>query len=222
MHVIASSIARVAFASFREPLHRAPFLCIPFLVLLFLSTEMSQSSSKQLMSGLKSVKRDFSSNTLPSSSQSSEDSKSRQLGPNGSRNSLTAQERRLKLIQDALKDHSASGDKLSCSGGLVSAGHKRANTAQEEPAAKRRQLPSSWSMASALQTTQTKNPLVVNGKMASSSASANSSSRATITVSSSSASSSKPAPVFLSQEQTHILKLVEGGESIFYTGSAGE
>jgi hypothetical protein len=31
----------------------------------------------------------------------------------------------------------------------------------------------------------------------------------------------KPAKVFLSQEQLHILKLVEEGNSIFYTGSAG-
>ena len=32
----------------------------------------------------------------------------------------------------------------------------------------------------------------------------------------------KVAPVFLSQEQTHILRLVESGQSLFYTGSAGK
>ncbi|KAF9454281.1 hypothetical protein P691DRAFT_656438 [Macrolepiota fuliginosa MF-IS2] len=41
---------------------------------------------------------------------------------------------------------------------------------------------------------------------------------------SNSSTSSKPkkmAKLFLSQEQTHILKLVEEGNSVFYTGSAG-
>lgn len=32
----------------------------------------------------------------------------------------------------------------------------------------------------------------------------------------------KPARVFLSQEQIQILKLVEDGKSVFYTGSAGK
>jgi hypothetical protein len=32
----------------------------------------------------------------------------------------------------------------------------------------------------------------------------------------------KVAPVFLSQEQTHVLKLAQEGKSLFYTGSAGQ
>jgi hypothetical protein len=32
----------------------------------------------------------------------------------------------------------------------------------------------------------------------------------------------KVAPVFLSQEQTHVLKLAQEGRSLFYTGSAGQ
>ncbi|KIP03424.1 hypothetical protein PHLGIDRAFT_39109, partial [Phlebiopsis gigantea 11061_1 CR5-6] len=78
---------------------------------------------------------------------------------------------------------------------------------------RKRQMPSSWK--------DNRDVAVYSSTRAlSASSSVNSSSRAVKSVSSS-GSSGKPASIFLSQEQTHILNLVEKGDSLFYTGSAG-
>lgn len=178
------------------------------------------------MSGLKSIKRDFSANTLTSSQSSEDGQSSRKPGVSGSKSSLSAQEKRLKLIQDALNGHPVPGERSSGTGGLSAIGHKRTSSALpdlDEPVQKRRQFPSNWNTASSQLSSQTSKglSLTVSGFSSSGTAKKNAS-RAALSVTSSTSSSSKPAPVFLSQEQTHILKLVENGASIFYTGSAGK
>ena len=173
---------------------------------------MSQASGKQVMSGLRTVKRDFSSNSVTSGSQSSDRSEpSRQ-------EKLTAQERRLKLIQDALNGVTAPLEKKNPLSGAnkpstssATASLKRPLPSDSQTGPKKRQMPSSWK----------DNRDVASTRSLSVSTPVSGSSKAIISMPSSK-SSGKPASIFLSQEQTHILGLVEKGESLFYTGSAGE
>ena len=143
-------------------------------------------SQREVMSGLRSVKRDFSSNSISQSNQN------RSSGPSSSQSAsqkLSAMEERMRRIQQGLNEHEAQKASLSrTSSSQISTSSSSSNTlkrsAENQPDAsnKRRQLPSSWK---------------------------------------GSTSSSKPGPVKLSKEQTHILKLVEQNQSVFYTGSAG-
>lgn len=100
------------------------------------------------------------------------------------------------------------------------------------PTKKPRQLPPSWrddplstssisrkSSSSTVKSTSSNRP-----STASTTGNAGDSKSYTVPAPSSSGGSSKQnkmPKLFLSQEQTHILKLVEGGSSVFYTGSAG-
>ncbi|CDO73329.1 hypothetical protein BN946_scf185008.g92 [Trametes cinnabarina] len=176
-------------------------------------------ASKQPMSGLRSVKRDFSSSSLASASQGSAASEPDSIpwDPTPPRK-LSGLEQRLKDIQDALNAQ------ISSSETTLSQSQKRPSPSSQAPPAKRRQLPSTW---------QSKPEHAVQSSKPAYSSQA-SSSRAfgatrqvntneTLVVPSASKSSaaSKPAAVFLSQEQTHILRLVGAGQSLFYTGSAG-
>ncbi len=172
-------------------------------------------SSTKLMSGLKTIKRDFTSNAVaaPSSSQTP----STNVNP-GAKKSLNGIEQRLKDIQDALNGQLVQGERMTMKG---AAGQKRSSPNEyEDSAAKRRQLPSSWNDAPSHTSSQTR---ASQGSRNLSRPSTSVIPTSTIAVGPpTNPSRDKPAPVFLSQEQTHILKLVENGESIFYTGSAGE
>lgn len=175
---------------------------------------MSQASGKQVMSGLRTVKRDFSSNSLPPNSQNAAS------GGSSRQQKLSTQEERLKLIQDALNGVATSGDNKSpfsssnaaASGGssMSSASLKRPSPDDSHSGVKKRRMPSSWNDSNDIASYSNTRTLSV-------STSINTASKTTIPT-----TSAKPASIFLSQEQTHILKLVENGESIFYTGSAGE
>ncbi|THG99153.1 hypothetical protein EW026_g3138 [Hermanssonia centrifuga] len=171
-------------------------------------------SSTKLMSGLKTIKRDFTSNAVaaPSSSQTP----STNVNP-GAKKSLNGIEQRLKDIQDALNGQLVQGERMTMKG---AAGQKRSSPNEyEDSAAKRRQLPSSWNDAPSHTSSQTR---ASQGSRNLSRPSTSVIPTSTIAVGPpTNPSRDKPAPVFLSQEQTHILKLVENGESIFYTGSAG-
>ena len=169
--------------------------------------------SKQPMSGLRTIKRDFSSSSLPPPSQESlsSDPDTIPWQPTPPKK-LSGLEQRLKDIQDALNAQVSSSESVLASS---SQSQKRASTAQYPPA-KRRQLPSSWEEKTTFQSSKSSSsqrafgqPRQTNGNE-------------TLVVKAKSGSSAKPAPVFLSQEQTHILKLVESGMSLFYTGSAGK
>lgn len=176
---------------------------------------MSQSSSKQVMSGLRAIKRDFSSNSIPSSSQNSDRA---EAVPDLAERSLAGRQLRLKLIQDALKGDTAPGErKAPAAEGSSSntTGPKRSAPTDNQPPAKKRQLPSAWNENSSVASYSSTRALSASSNI-------NSASKASITVTSSTDASAKPAGIFLSKEQTHILELVTGGESLFYTGSAGQ
>lgn len=147
--------------------------------------------------------------------------------PPVARSKLTGVQQRLKDIQEALaqKPPIQKGEALVDSKGL----NKRTSPVPNDaPAAKKpRQLPPSW---------KNDDPLSAPSNFTSSSARSSRTATsersvpapATISTASSSGSSSallgkpkKVAAVFLSQEQTQILKLVSEGDSVFYTGSAG-
>lgn len=188
------------------------------LHICFDSVEPYTMSTKVAVSGIKSLKRNWSSNNQPTTSSQSSDTPpaaSRNIAP--AKKTLTDTEKRLKAIQAALDGQAVPGESHAHT---ASAGQKRpaptvlgSNTAN-----KKRQLPSSWNEENMTSQRSTQNSRTMSS---SSNRNVESESVTTLTMSSSGKSAAKPAPVFLSQEQTHILKLVENGESLFYTGSAG-
>ncbi|KAI0819161.1 hypothetical protein BC628DRAFT_1404353 [Trametes gibbosa] len=182
---------------------------------------MSQST-KQPMSGLRSIKRDFSSNTLPPASQvsTSSDTDSVPWDPTPPKK-LSGLEQRLKDIQDALNSQiSSSENTLSQS---LSQSQKRPSSSQNPPA-KRRQLPSSWDTkeTTSVHTSRPAYPSASSTRPSGATRRTDATEALVVPAATKNSATSKPAPVFLSQEQTHILRLVESGKSLFYTGSAGE
>ncbi|PIL25209.1 hypothetical protein GSI_13098 [Ganoderma sinense ZZ0214-1] len=176
------------------------------------------SKAKQPMSGLRSIKRDFSSGSLPSiasqeSLSSDPDTIPWQPTPP---KKLSGLEQRLKDIQDALNAQVSSSETVLAS----SQSQKRPSTSQDPPA-KRRQLPASWNekLQAAPQAARPAYSSASSQRAFGKARQTNT--NETLVVAAKSGSAAKPSPVFLSQEQTHILKLVESGLSLFYTGSAG-
>ncbi|KAG2157772.1 PIF1-like helicase-domain-containing protein [Suillus bovinus] len=169
------------------------------------------------LSGLRTIKRDWSQ----SSSQSEDRISWPATQPTQSQPSKApkaeARSQRIKDIQlalDALTGKQPPGERPEISTKQIANGTKRPlPPAPDPPPAKKRQLPPSW-----------------NEDTLSSSSNFKSSSKFSLPAvksmsSTPAGSSSKPrsglAGVFLSQEQTQILRLVESGNSVFYTGSAG-
>ncbi|KAI0640812.1 PIF1-like helicase-domain-containing protein [Trametes meyenii] len=169
--------------------------------------------SKQPMSGLRSIKRDFSSNSLPPASQESVSSISDSIPwePTPPKK-LSGLEQRLKDIQDALNAQ------ISSSESTLSQSQKRPSPSQDPPA-KRRQFPPTWDKPA--QSSRPAYPSVPSKKTSHAPHQATAVETLVVPATTRSGAPSKPAPVFLSQEQTHILRLVEAGKSLFYTGSAG-
>ena len=166
--------------------------------------------SKPLRSGLGVVKRDWSISSASQEPISSQPIYWPPTPPNPvqpAARKLTGSEQRLKDIQDALTGYAPVPPSRSTS----EAQNKRENLSERPPPAKRaRQLPPDWHSNDTLskpsltrQSVGTTNKKTVYENPTSSS------------------SVKKIAPVFLSQEQTQILKLVQDGSSVFYTGSAG-
>ncbi|KAI0792166.1 hypothetical protein C8Q75DRAFT_622954 [Abortiporus biennis] len=177
--------------------------------------QSSQSQRKQVMSGLGAIKRDFSSNSVLSSSQTSSTSalRSKEL-------SMDAQKRRLKAIEEALGQGHRSETKADRVGSTIpsssqsnpwtsssSSSQKRASPSDDGPAPKRRQLPSTWEKDKELTASS---GFVKSGKKTVAKATGKSSKR------------SGSGKIELSKEQEHILNLVKEGNSVFYTGSAGK
>ncbi|PBK99530.1 hypothetical protein ARMGADRAFT_919184 [Armillaria gallica] len=153
---------------------------------------------------------------MPQSSQEIEWPSSQPAAP------LTGAQQRLKDIQDALAGKSVSSEK-----DRSTLTHKKEPLASSKtwnkrlsepptadlnpaPQKKARKLPDSWSAAP--------EPKV---QRSSSSATKHSGIKEAYVLSSTKDKKRKVASVFLSQEQTRILQLVQDGESVFYTGSAG-
>ena len=166
--------------------------------------------SKTSLSGLRTFKRDFSSSTVyPSSSQSIDVDNDFDWPPSPPRIVMTASEKRMKAIQDALDGKPVAMFTRPLEAPSQHA-NKRPNSSSSskfEPPAKR-QVPSGWSQPAAPPSKQAIAKVATKTKAAGA-------------PTTSSKAISKPAKIFLSQEQTHILKLVNDGNNVFYTGSAG-
>lgn len=190
---------------------------------------MSQTS-RQVMSGLATVKRDFSSNT---DKKEPEPSSSRTTGKRMDSSAL------MKAIMEGCASRDANGGSTSmASASLLS--QKRPPQTAVGPPAKRRTLPDSFQSSSyRTAPTSTKPPSSSYSSQRSSALSSSSAANSSQTSGPSTSSSSsrppplvvsaaqsskaavKPATIFLSSEQKQILQLVKDGKSIFYTGSAG-
>ncbi|KAK0202682.1 hypothetical protein DFS33DRAFT_920634 [Desarmillaria ectypa] len=177
--------------------------------------------SSKAQSGLRTFKRDFSSSSvMPQSSQEFEWSSSPPPAPQSK--PLTGAQQRLKDIQDALAGKSVSSEKRPSTFAQSKeplASSKTWNKRPSDPPAadlnpapqkKARKLPDSLSK-----------PPGPKVQRSSSSATKHAGTKEAYVLSSSKDKKRKVASVFLSQEQTRILKLVQDGESVFYTGSAG-
>ena len=101
-------------------------------------------------------------------------------------------------------------------GGSSTSSLKRSASGDNQHPAKKRALPSSWNES------QSSIASYSSSRTLSASASVNSVSRTTLSVTSATKTAANPTPIPLSAEQKHILKLAKDGESLFYTGSAGE
>lgn len=177
--------------------------------------------SKQPQSGLRTFQRNFSSSpamSIPSSSQLTDDDMywtATPPPPPPPKKVLSGHEQRLKDIQDALAGLPVQKQTRPLANSSSQVVNKRPNpttsAANDEPPTKKRQLPTSWTDA----------PLSTSMPSKRAIASSASSKVNTSLITPTTVAVSKPAPVFLSQEQTEILKLVLDGNSVFYTGSAG-
>lgn len=193
-------------------------------------------SSKSALSGLGSFKREWSSSAPPSSSPEVLIPWEPTQASKPPSKPLTASERRLIAIQEALAGYSAppppplagstAQNNSAVNRGVVpQASHppplarvqnKRVSPTSSSDALtqkRARQLPPDWLRDDAL-----------SMPSLSSSSTASNTTRSLTSTQSKSSTPSEPkklAPVFLSQEQTKLLKLVQDGESVFYTGSAG-
>lgn len=194
-------------------------------------------SSKSSLSGLGSFKRDWSTPAPPSSSPEVLIPWEPTQAPKSSKppsKPLTASERRLIAIQEALAGYSAPPPpslggsttqiKRVCptrNQGVVPhvlapslAQNKRASptSSSDGTTQKRaRQLPPNW----------LKDDVLSMPSLSSSSIVSNSTKSSTHSKPSTPSDPKTVATVFLSPEQTKILRLVQDGESLFYTGSAG-
>lgn len=179
--------------------------------------------SKSAKSGLGSIKRDFSSSDVaPGSSQEiywppTQPTKPVAQAPPPRK--LTGSEARLKAIQDALSSMPSTMPPPPLASSSTVNKRPNSDSALAQPLQKRaRQLPPDWydslsgpsltpssshSKASSQKSREGNKPLSSSGSVQKP------------------ASKAKLAKIFLSAEQTEILKLVDGGDSVFYTGSAG-
>jgi len=168
--------------------------------------------SRKAQSGLRTLKRDFSS----SGASQLSDIEWPPSQPNPpSAPTLTGAQKRLKDIQDALAGKAPPLPRGLALVDSESLNRRPSIESQEAPPLKKaRQLPPSWTSGDSL-SKPSLNPAKGSSHEKPSSRSGPSRSTAP--------PSSKPkiAGVFLSQEQTHILKLVQDGKNVFYTGSAG-
>jgi hypothetical protein len=179
--------------------------------------------SKTVQSGLRTVKRDFSVSSAPPSS-------SQEIiwppTPISQPPQLTGIEQRLKAIQDALAEMPAPPQRSNALVESKALNKRPSSDADAAPAFKKpRQLPSSW---------REKDPLSAPSLSSRSSSNSQSAIKRKTSLRVRlrrlrcqkcplyQIRNHKVPAVFLSQEQTQILRLVKDGESIFYTGSAGQ
>jgi hypothetical protein len=189
---------------------------------------MSQQT-KQPISGLRSVKRDFTPNVVKKEQILAQSS-----ATNTAKKSLVSASMRELIAQGIASRGSNTSQSLSTTS---SSSQKRAapqTLSQPQPA--KRHLPDSWTSSAPTTSTYMRHQSQMASSSTSSSqpsydgtpysslptsASSQSQGEALVIPASNSKSSSKPGSISLSHEQKAILKLVREKESLFYTGSAG-
>ena len=177
------------------------------------------SKSKQPQSGLRTVQRDFSSqnDVIDVDAFEWEPTPPVPTVTTTTKRALTGSQQRIKDIEDALAGNSQSQSQSRPPAPLSSQFfvNKRPNSDFHNdvapPPAKRR-LPSSWE----------DNEKDVGPSKHAIASRHQSTTKAKSTSTTTATATTNPAKLFLSQEQTQILKLVTEGHSIFYTGSAGQ
>lgn len=166
------------------------------------------SAPKSALSGLRTVKRDWSTS---SKTDSDTDQKK----------SLDARAQRMRDIQDGLnrREQASLSSILSqnytnvTTADIASGSKRPLPISAHEPIAKKRALPTNWEndvSTSSSNFTTTARTSTTTGSHAK-----------TKTTGLSVTAATSPAEPVLSQEQTQILQLVQQGNSLFYTGSAG-
>ena len=179
-----------------------------------------------LQSGLKTMTRNWSENTPTVSSSRPGTSHTSSAPAKPIANVSDARARRMAAIQAALDEMSETSQALKSSKiANMDAGSKRSSDGLDSSGApkKKRVLPGSFSEAPSSSAT-TSSVSSANGKPSSKSGSSAVTSQVMSISRKSKAerkATDKPAPIFLSKEQQRVLQLVENGESLFYTGSAG-
>lgn len=186
--------------------------------------------SKQPRSGLGAVKRDWTANSKRAEDECDSDVIAWSPSPPPADRRTDAQ-KRIQAIEDALKFRIESTEQIlsesSSSQASSQSQKRRVDSSFSQPPAKKRQLPGSWtdapsqaskSLHNTAKTLETTKTFGANNKKAAAAPVAGSSTGKAPNAK----AASRIAGVFLSAEQNHILKLVQNGTSIFYTGSAGE
>lgn len=195
--------------------------CSHHLISLFSPGFCAMSKSSKALSGLGSIKRDWSNSDVTQPAKSSQESIYWPPTPVAQPpvKKLTGSEARLKAIQDALSSmHESPPPPLAPSTLQNKRSSPDSNTATTHAPKRARQLPPDWH--DALSSSTLSSSPTVSAPAPRSKDAAKLAIDATIQAH---ASSNKKLPsVFLSQEQTQILKLVQEGDSVFYTGSAGK
>ncbi|KAJ6620614.1 hypothetical protein B0H10DRAFT_1066191 [Mycena sp. CBHHK59/15] len=172
---------------------------------------MSKAKSQ---SGLATLKRDWSvaSSNPPKSSQEIDWPPTPPKQPTPSQTELSGKEKRLRDIQNALSNRSTPVISQPFAKPLTKrpSDTEFPDTSHEAPLTKKpRQLPPGY---------RDDDPLT----RATDFSSGSRVSKVKSTYTPAPPETKKVSPVFLSQEQNQILKLVQDGNSVFYTGSAGE
>jgi len=186
-------------------------------------------AGKQPTSGLRSIKRDWSESQSQSQSTASQDSEidwpPSPERPPRPKPSTGYENARLARIQAVLASNTESSQialTSSSSSSSSSVPRKRLSDSDSHsagPASKKRVLPSGWDRTGDIKQEPKQAFKSASSTAASSFASA---SIAPQTYVPESEATANVARIFLSNEQQQILKLVEDGNNVFFTGSAGE
>ncbi|KAH6915956.1 PIF1-like helicase-domain-containing protein [Coprinopsis sp. MPI-PUGE-AT-0042] len=181
------------------------------------------SNQRKTMSGLGSIRRDWSDSSISQPLKSSQDIPWEATPPKPAAAPLTGAQKRLRDIQEALAQCQTNKPPppLQSSAAVNRSKRPSQEALENEQPKKKRQLPASWGADVATRSGFGSDSIAASSLPNKSRSTSQATSASTSQGKVSATTQKKVASVFLSQEQTQILKLVQEGESVFYTGSAG-
>jgi ATP-dependent DNA helicase PIF1 len=182
------------------------------------------SNQRKTLSGLGSIRRDWSDSAISQPPKSSQDIPWDPTPPKTVEAPLTGAQKRLRDIQEALAacQTNKPPPPLQSSAAVNRSKRPSPETLESEQPRKKRQLPASWGADVATRSGFGSDSIAASSFSNKSRNVSQATSASTSQGKVSATTQKKVASVFLSQEQTQILKLVQEGESVFYTGSAGK